>query len=129
MTRIKWEDEATDEFLEALHEYRNSTSGEMYDSLREKGLTPVTSRRRIRQLAVKYSKRFNIPIKISAKAIDRDAEDALATYNYHYDKQGKLRATIYVHPVLGYYPETFVRGVIEHEIDHMHVEKRWSKIL
>ena len=48
------------------------------------------------------------------------------------DNTGKaeVKHTVYLHPVLAYFPERYAKDVIGHEMDHLEVDrKRYANLL
>lgn len=123
MARKEWEKDLPLGVADILSENRDSTTSKCLKELKGEGIDIVTPITDIRGIAKKYSKRFKVPIKVSEEAF-RDHPYADAMHRY---KKGK--STIYLHPLLQYYPEKYVVGTIEHEIDHMKVERKWEEAL
>ena len=119
-----WERDLPVGMADTLGKYKNKPSSQaLRDLRREERAGVVTSLAEIRNLAKLYSRRFKVPVRISESAFkDNPHADAL-----HVLKGG--RSTIYLHPILVYYPESYIRGAIEHELDHMNVERKWEGIL
>lgn len=125
---MDWSEEVPEEVTAVIRHNHGKDSNTTYTALRQEA-SPVTSLSTIRKLARKYSKKYHVPIRVSAKAVEEDVPDGEAMYRYHYGRTGQVIGVIYLHPLLQYYPEAYVEGVILHEVDHMEVEKRWSQIL
>lgn len=123
MPRKEWEKELPLGVADILSEHRDSTTSECLKFLKREKVDVVTPITDIRSTAKKYSKKFKVPVKVSEEAFkDHPYADALHRY-----RRGK--STIYLHPILAYYPEKYVEGCIEHEIDHMKVERKWEGVL
>ena len=80
----------------------------------------------IKAMARRYSKKFKVPIVISAKKVEEAFEDAEAMYSYRYTRKGRIVGTIYLHPNLKHTSSEHVDSTILHEIAHMKVEKDWE---
>ncbi len=110
---------------EALGQTRGmKSSSEQLRYLKSRGLKPVTSLTVIRKMAKKSSQRHKVPIKISkyiGKGEDAMAE-GLATFR---TKTGK--ASIVLHPSLQYRTKKHAKSVLEHELDHIKVYRKWKK--
>lgn len=107
---------------EALAETRDMTSSEALEHLG--GTRGVLAQGEFRDLMNKLSRRYKVPIKISAQAFRRygvEEADAFAAA-----PRGKY--VIYVHPILRYYPEKHIGEVVEHELDHIKVMKRYGQV-
>ena len=127
MTKRKTQ-ETPDDVLDVMIRNRKADSGTLYNELR-RGADPVTPVSEIRRMMKKYSKKYNVPIRMSAAAVEDAFFDGEAMYSYHYNRYGKVVGIIYLHPVLQFYPRDHVEKVIEHELDHFHVEQRWEDVL
>ncbi len=119
----EWEKEIPVAVVEVLREERGEASSVSLRVLREADVEVVTPIGEIRRIANRYSRRYKVPIRISEE-IFKDHPDADALHVY-----ARGKSVIYLHPILKYYGPTYIEGVIEHEIDHMKVEKKWEKIL
>lgn len=86
-------------------------------------LTPI---REIRRMARRYSARYNVPIRISAAAVEELGPDTEAMYHYHYGRNGRVIGTIYLHPDLQYESRAHVDSTLRHELQHYRVEKSWE---
>lgn len=120
----RWEEDMPDDVWEVRRKGRKLDNTALWQELRRE-VGVVTPMSEIRALARKYSDKYNVPIKVSADAFEA-MPDADAMYNYHYNKAGKVVGTIYLHPVLQYYPWRYVDGVIRHELGHYAVEVKWE---
>ena len=119
----EWEKEIPIEVARVLRKSKGETASEGLRMLKTADLKVVTPLSEVRRIASRYSRRYKVPIRISEEIFkDYPWEDAL-----HVFAGGK--SVIYLHPILRYYGPTYIKGVIEHEIDHMKVEKRWEEIL
>ena len=124
MPKIEWEKEVPVVVAEFLKRYRKSDNQETYRALRSSSIRPLTPMSEIRKLVKRYSKKGSMPIRVSFRAFE-DSPDYDAFYTY----KGPGRGTIYLHPILVYYPKSYVEGVIQHELEHADVEYRWEDIL
>lgn len=124
MKKIEWEKEVPIVVAEFLKRYNNSTTGETLKAIRVSDVKPITSVSEIREIAKRYAKRFGIPIRISERPFD-----ALPYADACYEYRGSGKAVIYLHPILVYYPKSYIVGAIEHELEHADVESRWEDIL
>ena len=123
MKRKEWHKDLPIGVADILNETKDETTSKSLVILRREDIDIVTPITDIRSLAKKYSKKFKVPIRVSKEAFkDYPYADALHQY-----KKGK--STIYLHPILQYYPEKYIRGCIEHEVDHMKVERKWEGVL
>jgi hypothetical protein len=86
----------------------------------------VTSLGEIRQMARRYSRKYGVPIRVSAEKVDEAGEGTDATYHYRYSRKGKVVGTIYLHPNLQYESRAYVDSTIRHEIQHFRVEQKWE---
>lgn len=86
-------------------------------------MTPLSE---IRRMARRYSKKYGVAIKVSAKMVEELGPEAEALYYYRYNRRGKVVGTIYLHPDLQYEPRAHVDSTIRHEIAHMQVERKWE---
>ena len=119
----EWEREIPVAVAEVLREERSETTSVSLGALKAAELKVVTPIGEIRRIANRYSRRYRVPIRISEGMFrDHPGADALHVY-------ARGKSVIYLHPILKYYGPTYIEGVIEHEIDHMMVEKKWEKIL
>ena len=119
----EWEKEIPLGVAEVLRETKSETTSKSLKMLGKADLKVVTPLDEIRKVARKYSRRHKVPIRISEEVFkDHPGSDALHVYS-----RGK--SVIYLHPILKYYGPTYIKGVIEHEIDHMEVEQKWEKTL
>lgn len=120
----EWEKDVPLGIVNTLNtECKGATTTRCLEILEGEDLDTLTSTTRIRGIAKGYSKRHRVPIRISKEFFkDHPYADAVHTYR-------KGKSVIYLHPLLKYYPEEYIRGTIEHEIDHMKVEKKWEDIL
>ena len=116
----EWEKEVPLGIAVALRETKDKTVNRAVVMLEKREVPEMTSISRIREIARGYSRRYKVPIRISSKPF-REHPESDAIHRYE-----KGRSTIYLHPILQYYPERYIRGTIEHEIDHMHVEQKWE---
>ena len=92
-----------------------------YEELREK-LYAYTSLSRVRQIAKEYSGKYKVPIRISRKAFrETDTTDA-------YLVGDAPNFVIYLHPIVQYYKESDIRDSIEHELEHLQLERKRYKI-
>lgn len=123
--RKEWEKDMPLGVADVLREFcdKKSTKGVLRE-LEKADLDVVTPLSEIRRVAKSYSKRFRVPIKIDGKYMDKEHPGADAAHVYR-----KGKSTIFLHPILKYYTPEYVKGVIEHEIDHMKVEQKWEKTL
>lgn len=80
-------------------------------------------------MARRYSQRYGVPIRISARKVESVGGHTDAIYEYRYNKRGKVVGTIYLHPNLRFDSRAYVDSTIRHELAHMHVEKRWENRL
>lgn len=119
----EWEKEVPLGIVRSLGATRGKSSTRSVDVLEREECPTMTSIGRIREIAKKYSKRYGVPIKISEEPF-REHPHADAIHQYW-----KGKSTIYLHPILKYYPESYIEGCIEHEIDHREVERKWEDIL
>jgi len=124
----EWEKEIPFGVGVALNNLSEKDSSEILKGMKKYDLKIVTSLGKIREIARKYSKRYKIPIKIDEEKFDTHP-NADAFHSYSYGNGDEVKGVIYLHPILQYYPEIYIKGVIEHEIDHSKVEKKWSKVL
>lgn len=85
--------------------------------------TPI---REIRRMARRYSLKYEVPIRISAAAVEELGPDTEAMYHYRYGRDGKVRGTIYLHPDLQYESRAHVDSTLRHELSHFRVEKSWE---
>lgn len=123
MDRKEWEKDLPIGVADVLSDTRKETTSKTLKELRGEKIRVVTPMTDIRSIAKKYSKKHKVPIKVSEEAFeDHPYADALHIY-----RRGK--STLYLHPVLAYYPEKYIKGCIEHELDHAQVEKKWEGIL
>ena len=125
---IAWQKDVPEEVQAVIRHNNGRDTVDTYRDL-QREVAPLTSLRVIRSLARKYSKKYHVPIRISASAVEEDVPDGEAMFRYHYDNKGRIVGQIFLHPVLQYYPASYVEGVILHELDHLEVERRWSKVL
>lgn len=109
---------------EVLNKIAGKSTKRGFGMLERADLDAVTPMSEIRSIAKRYSKKYHVPIKIDAKRIEEEHPGADAVHAY---RDGK--SVIYLHPILKYYSPEYVKGVIEHEIDHMKVEEKWEKTL
>jgi len=123
MDKIKWEEEVPLNVAEFLRRHRKDSSQVTFEGLRARSIRVVTPLPRLRKIARSYSRRYKIPVRISEKAFG-DLPHADACYKY-----GRGKAIVYLHPVLTYYPESYIQGAIEHELDHARVEEKWEDVL
>lgn len=120
----EWEKDVPLGIAAVLNEYAKSTTAKTFDGLEGADLSVVTPLSEIRSIARRYSKRYHVPIRINEKFMEDEHPGADAVHVYR-----KGKSVIYLHPILKYYPEKYVKGVIEHEIDHKGVEDKWEKVL
>lgn len=121
--RKEWEKDLPLGVADALSESKDKDTSEALKFLKREKVDVVTPITDIRSIAKGYSKRSKIPVRVSEKAFEGlPFADA-----FHKYRKGK--STIYLHPILQYYPEKYVRGTIEHELDHAGVERKWAKVL
>ncbi len=119
----EWEKGMSLGVTEVLNKSKSLSSSKTLDELESADLKLETPLGKIRDIARRYSKRHKVPIRISEEAFkDYPGADAI----YLWDGR---KSTVYLHPLLKYYTESYIKSVIEHEIDHMKVEKKWDKIL
>ena len=121
-----WEKEVPIEVAEGLRKYGRNTSSNLLERLEGELLRPLTSTAELRGIARSYGKRYKVPIKVTS------GDDDIWDSHPHVDavhSYGNGKSVIYLHPVLKYYPKSYIRGVILHELDHREVERRWEKIL
>lgn len=81
-------------------------------------LTPISE---IKQIAKTYSKHYGLPIRISAAKVEEYGPtcDAIIV------RKGK-KVVVYLHPVLEYYPRSYVERVIGHEVAHLIIDQCWE---
>lgn len=127
MERIEWRSEQAADVAETMRTSKARSNNELYIELK-RTCKPTISIKGLRAIAARYSKKAKVPIRISARAVEAAYDDADAMYSYHYNAHGKVVGVIYLHPILIYYPVSYIKAVIEHELDHMGVEQRWSEI-
>ena len=123
--RKEWEKEVPIGIADALGENKDRSSSECLRILEKEDLKVLTPVGRIREIARSYSKKHKIPVRINEgffKKMDYPHADAIHSYY-------KGKSVIYLHPILKYYPEKYIRGCIEHELDHARVEQKWEEIL
>lgn len=121
--RKEWEKDLPIGVADALNENKESTTSECLRFLKREEIDVVTPLTDIRDIAKRFSKRYKIPVRVSEDAF-KDYPHADAMHRY---RRGK--SVIYLHPILKYYPEKYIKGVVEHEIDHAKVERKWEDIL
>ena len=124
MEKIHWEKEVPIVVAEFLKRHNNSTTGETFSAIRVSDVRPLTPISEIRRIAKMYAKKSGIPIRISEKPFE-----ALPYADACYEYRGPRKATIYLHPILAYYPRSYIIGAVEHELEHADVELRWEDIL
>lgn len=123
MVRKEWEKKVPLEIVDVFNECGGKTSSKTLSELRKSGVGKLTPLTHIRSIAKGYSRKYKIPITVSEEAFkDNPWADGLHRYT-------KGKSKIYLHPILQYYPEKYVRGVIEHELDHAKVEEKWEEVL
>jgi len=84
-----------------------------------KEMYAYTSLGRLRQISKEYSKKYRVPIKISSKAFrEEDYTDA------YMKPLGRGKFVIYLHPIMEYYKEEDIRSAIEHELEHLLLERK-----
>lgn len=125
----EWQRELPPEVAEVLSRGHKYDTDKAYSSLRSEQVGVVTPIVKMRSLAKFYSRKYKVPIKISAKAFTNEPTDTEAMFSYNLGRDGSIRGIVYLHPILQFYPEKYVRGVILHELDHCAVERKWEKIL
>lgn len=123
MDKIRWEEDVPLVVAEFLRRHRKDSSQITFEELKASRVGVVTPLPRLREIARAYSRRYKIPVRISERAF-ADLPHADACYKY-----GGGKAIVYLHPLLTYYPEAYIQGAIEHELDHARVEERWEGIL
>jgi len=123
MVLIPWERDLPVVVADFLRKHGRDTTQEAFDALRVKGVSRVTSMSDLKLIAKVYSRKYRIPIRVSEEPF-RDQPNADALYVY----KGR-KGVIYLHPILTYYPERYIVGAIEHEIEHHNIERKWEQIL
>lgn len=99
---------------DALAKTKKNKSTTAYRRLKKMQLSKVTSLSSIRSIANKVSKKDKVKIVISQNMYGKDYADGC------YNPKDK---TIRIHPILSYYPKTYVKDVIDHEVDHAYVDR------
>ena len=83
---------------------------------------PNVSLGKVREIAREYSDRYDVPIRVSEKAFrDEDVTDA-----FLYAPDGG-KFVVYLHPIISYYDEENIRATIEHELEHLVLERKRSE--
>ena len=107
---------------------KNLLVKDLYTRLKDSGEV-VTSLSSLRKITNTLSKKYGVPIKISAAQVEKYGQGSdEALYTQRWDRNGKLTVIIYVHPYLQYYTEDYIRAIVLHELHHASVEKRWEKL-
>ena len=119
----EWEKKVPLGICRAFSKLEGSTSSDALKGIERYDLEPMTSLSRTREIARKYSKRHKVPIKLDEEKFDNHPYSD----GFHSYRGGK--SYIYLHPILQYYPESYIKGVIEHELDHRKVELKWESTL
>ena len=97
---------------------RRFTSKGAYEGLSERAY-PNIPLGRVREIAREYSSRYNVPIRVSGRAFsDEDITDAFLY------APGGGKYVIYLHPIVSYYSEEEIRASIEHELEHLVLERK-----
>lgn len=120
----EWEKDLPLGVAEALNKSLSKGTAKAFKKLEDSDLKVVTPLSEIRKIARRYSKRYHVPIRINAEYIEEHNPGADAVHSYY-----KGKSAIYLHPILKYYTIPYIKGVIEHELDHKRVEEKWEKVL
>ena len=120
----EWEKSMPIGVTNVLNECRKEPTSKIFAVLQKEDLDVVTPISEIRRIARSYSKRYHVPIKIDEGYMEKSHPDADAVHVYR-----KGKSTILLHPILQYYTPEYIKGVIEHELDHRKIELKWEKFL
>lgn len=119
----EWEKDMPLEVAAALCDRRDLPTAKTFSQLEKEDMQVVTPISEIKRMARVYSKRHKVSIRIDEREFkSHPFADSL-------EVRYKGKSVIYLHPILKYYTPEYIKGVIEHEIDHMKVEEKWEKEL
>ncbi len=125
-----WEKEVPLGVAEGLRKFGKESSSSMLEKLGKEKVGIETPIGEVRKIAKSYSKRYKVPVRVTRIDDDIWESNPYADAVHSYCRtNGKIKSIIYLHPVLQYYPKSYIKGVIEHELDHRKVEVEWERKL
>jgi hypothetical protein len=111
--------------LAALSKTARLSNDKAYLKMGEMKVPIVTPHKRVSQLAKRAVRRNNVSVHISSFPRKHSRADGLATRSWEWDADGvRYNEKVYLHPILKYYPEKYVKDVIDHELDHVKVDRK-----
>jgi hypothetical protein len=105
---------------EGLADTEGMPINKAYDKLKEDGIPKITNKKVLKQIADKFGDKHNVDVKITDDMAGLKDADAVATRDIIMEVNNEIR----LHPILQYREEEYIRDVLEHELDHVKVNRR-----
>jgi hypothetical protein len=109
------------ELKRLLSNRKDLTSNCIVNKLNKGHIKPITPLNELRKIAKRNSKRHGVLMTVSRDMLERryNKADGITGLRVR-DK----KVVIHLHPILKYYPKSYTKNVIEHELDHAKIIKR-----